>query len=158
MPKKIIIVAMTASRVIGRDGKMPWHIPGDLQLFKSLTFGQTVVMGRKTFESIGRPLSNRANIVVSRTMEPKPRVEVCATFGDAVRKAEGLGRDIFFIGGAAVYQQALAIADEMRVSWIKSDQPGDAFFPEFDRSSWEKVSEQDYPDFTHAAYQRKQGT
>lgn len=154
MPQKIIIVAMTRDRVIGAGGKMPWHIPDDLRLFKLLTFGQTVVMGRRTFESIGRPLSNRANIVVSTTLGPRPRVDVCATFEDAVTKAEGLGRDIFFIGGAEVYQRALAAADELRVSWIKADHPGDTLFPEFDLSRWEKVSEEEYPDFTHVAYRR----
>jgi dihydrofolate reductase len=154
-PKKIIIVAMTRDRVIGMGGKMPWHITDDLQLFKRLTFGQTLVMGRKTYESIGRPLPNRLNLVVSTTMGPRPNVEVCASFVDAITKAESIDRDTFFIGGAAVYQRALAVAGELRVSWVKADHAGDTFFPEFDRSLWETVSEQDYPDFIHTLYQRK---
>lgn len=155
MPKKIIIVAMTRGRVIGRDGTMPWHLSEDLKLFKAATFGNTVVMGRKTFESIGKPLPNRNNIVISRTMGPAPGLTVCPTFEDAVRAAAGIGRDVFFIGGAAVYQRALALADELRVSWVAADHDGDTLFPAYDPAQWQQVSARDYPDFTHVVYQRK---
>ncbi|MDI6740549.1 MAG: dihydrofolate reductase [Candidatus Edwardsbacteria bacterium] len=155
MPKKIIIVAMTKDHVIGKSGKMPWHISDDLKLFKKLTTGNTVIMGRTTYESIGKPLPKRTNIVVSATVKEIPGAEVCATFEDAVKKAEGLRRDIFFIGGASIYKQALPIADAMHVSWVKQQYAGDARFPEFDLARWEKVSEEDYPEFIHALYQRK---
>ncbi|MCU0607771.1 MAG: dihydrofolate reductase [Candidatus Edwardsbacteria bacterium] len=155
MPKRIIIVAMTRGRVIGRGGRMPWHLSDDLKLFKAATFGNTVVMGRKTFESIGRPLPNRNNIVISGTMAPVPGVTVCPTFEDALRAADGIGRDVFFIGGAAVYQRALALAEELRVSWVDGDHEGDTLFPEFDPDRWEKVSERPFPGFTHASYRRK---
>lgn len=155
MPKKIIIVAMTRGRVIGRGGQMPWHLSEDLKLFKAATFGNTVVMGRKTFQSIGRPLPNRNNIVISRTMAAAPGITVCPAFEDAVRAAEGSGRDVFFIGGAAVYQRALALADELRVSWVAADHDGDTLFPAYDESQWQEASRREHPGFTHVVYQRK---
>jgi dihydrofolate reductase len=154
-PKKIIIVAMTKDRVIGKDGGMPWHISGDLKLLKKLTTGNTVIMGRTTYDSIGKPLPDRNNIVVSNTVKEIPGAEVCASFEDAVATAEGLDRDIFLFGGASIYRQALPMADAMYISWIKQDYQGDTQFPDFDRSQWEMVSEQDHPDFIHTVYQRK---
>jgi dihydrofolate reductase len=153
--KKIIIVAMTKDRVIGLNGKMPWHISDDLKLFKRLTQGGTVVMGRTTYESIGKPLPNRNNIVLSAKAKEIPGATVCPTFEKAVEKAEGLGRDIFFIGGASIYRQALTMAGEMHVSWVKQDYAGDTHFPEFNLSRWQETERNEYPDFTHVLYQRK---
>ncbi len=155
MPRKIIIVAMTADRVIGRDGQLPWRLPGDLKLFKAATFGNTVVMGRRTFESIGKPLANRNNIVISSRPLPDPGVTRCPDFERALAEALRLGRDIFFIGGAEVYRRALAVADELRVSWVKGAHRGDTFFPEFDPAQWRQVSRQEHTEFDHTVYQRK---
>jgi dihydrofolate reductase len=154
-PKKIIIVAMTGGRVIGLNGKMPWHISDDLKLFKKITLGGTVIMGRATYQSIGKPLPRRNNIVVSTTIKELPGASVCLTFDDAVEKAGNLGREIFFIGGASIYKQALALADEMHVSWVKQEYPGDTFFPEFDPAKWQETENQDYSEFTHVLYQHK---
>ena len=154
--KKIIIVAMTKDRVIGLNGKMPWHISDDLKLFKKITLGGTVVMGRTTYKSMGKPLSKRDNIVVSATAKEIPGVTVCPSFESAVKAAEGLGKDIFFIGGASIYKQALAMADEMHVSWVKQGYPGDTWFPEFDQGLWQEIEKNDNPVFTHIMYSRKQ--
>ncbi|MBI4726867.1 dihydrofolate reductase [candidate division TA06 bacterium] len=154
-PEKIIIVAMTRGRVIGLNGKMPWHIPADLKLFKKLTLGGTVIMGRTTYDSIGKPLPQRNNIIVSATVKELPGATVCPTFEEAVKKAEGFGRDIFFIGGASIYQQALAMADQMHVSWVKQDFEGDTYFPEFDLNRWQETETKEYPEFTHIGYRRK---
>lgn len=155
VPKKTIVVAMTRDRVIGLNGKMPWHISDDLKLFKKLTLGGTVIMGRATFESIGRPLQGRNNIVVSATAKDIPGTTVCPGFEDAVTKAEGLGREIFFIGGASIYKQALAVADGMHVSWVKQVYQGDIFFPEFDASLWMEIEKSEYREFTYIHYRRK---
>ena len=155
IPEKIIIVAMTKDRVIGLNGKMPWHISDDLKLFKKLTLGGTVIMGRATYESIGKPLSGRNNIVVSATVTVIPEATVCPTFEAAVEKAEALGRDIFFIGGASIYKQAISVADCMHVSWVKQEYAGDTRFPEFDMRLWIEFEKEEYPEFTHILYHRK---
>jgi dihydrofolate reductase len=154
-PKKIIIVAMTRDRVIGLNGKMPWHISGDLKLVKRLTQGNTLVMGCNTFDSLGRTLPNRNNIVVSAMAREIPGAIVCLSFDEAVKRAEGLGRDIFFFGGASIYKQALAMTDEMHVSWVKGEYPGDTFFPEFDQGLWQEIEKNEHPEFTHIHYRRK---
>jgi dihydrofolate reductase len=154
-PEKIIIVAMTRDRVIGLKGRMPWHISDDLKLFKRITLGGTVIMGRVTYESIGKPLAKRSNIVVSSTAREIPGVTVCRTFEEAEKKAEELGQKIFFIGGASIYKQALAVADGMHVSWVKQEYPGDTFFPEFDQGRWQEIEKNECPEFIHILYQRK---
>ncbi|MDO9068323.1 MAG: dihydrofolate reductase [Deltaproteobacteria bacterium] len=154
-PEKIIIVAMTRDRVIGLNGRMPWHISDDLKLFKRITLGGTVIMGRTTFQSIGKPLPGRNNIVVSATVKDIPGATVCQTFEEAVKKAEVLGQKIFFIGGASIYRQALAIADAMHVSWVMHKYSGDTHFPKFDMSLWQEKEKNECPEFTHILYQRK---
>lgn len=154
-PRKTIVVAMTRDRVIGLNGKMPWQISDDLKLFKKLTLGGTVIMGRATFESIGRPLPGRNNIVVSSAARDFPGTTVCHGFEEAVAKAEGLGREIFFVGGASIYKQALPLASAMHVSWVKQEYAGDTFFPEFDRGRWQEIEKNEYPEFTHISYHRK---
>jgi dihydrofolate reductase len=149
-----IIAALTRRRVIGKDGRLPWSIPDDLKNFRRLTDGKTVVMGRKTFESIGRPLPNRHNIVVSRDLEPRHGIEVCRSFDEAIEKGKAHGTDIFVIGGAAMYQAALRIADRLYLSWVKKDYDGDAFFPEFDGRGWSIIEEKDHPDFVFTVYGR----
>ena len=105
----IILVAMTDDRIIGRQGELPWDIPEDLALFRRLTVGHTLVMGRKTFESIGRPLPQRTNIVISRSMPPMEGVIVCPDFSSAVERACQGGGKVYFIGGREIYRQALAL-------------------------------------------------
>lgn len=153
-PEKYIIVAMARSRVIGKDNKMPWHLPEDLKLFKKLTTGNTVIMGRRTYESIGKPLPNRNNIVISRSEIIISGALVCHSLEEALKKAEEYGKKIFFIGGAEIYRQALPLTDYLCISWLKQDYQGDAYFPEFDESQWEKLSETEYPDFINVLYKK----
>jgi len=153
-PDKYIIVAMTKGRVIGKDNRMPWHLPEDLKLFRKLTTGNTVIMGRKTFESIGKPLPNRNNIVVTRSKMDIPGAEVCHDLKEALEKAEGYGKKIFFIGGAQLYREAIDMAGYIYISWLKEEYRGDTFFPEFDQNNWEIVESADYSEFTNVLYKR----
>jgi dihydrofolate reductase len=154
-PQKIILVAMTEDRVIGREGRIPWHLPEELRLFRELTVGHTVLMGRRTFESIGRPLPERRNIVLSHTMEPTPGVIVCSSLQKGLAEGAAYGRKIFIIGGRRVFEEALPIADAMRISWIPEKYSGDVYFPEYSPRQWEEIREYDYPGFRHVYYRRR---
>jgi dihydrofolate reductase len=154
-PEITIVVAMTRERVIGRKGRLPWHIPEDLKLFRELTTGQTVVMGRETFASIGRPLPERRSIVVTRTLPAIAGAEVCRNFAEALQKGAGDGKKIFVIGGRAIYRQALPIADTMVVSWIREDYAGDTFFPEYDPETWSVVKVEEHAAFTRVWYKKR---
>jgi dihydrofolate reductase len=153
--QKIILVAMTEDRVIGREGRIPWHIPEELRLFRDLTVGHAILMGRRTFESIGRPLPGRLNIVLSRTLEPTSGVVVCAGLHEGLAEGAAHGGDIFIIGGRQVYEEALPVADFMRISWIPGHYEGDVYFPPFSLSDWEETLCRDYPGFRHVTYRRR---
>ena len=129
-----IIAGMTKNRVIGKGNNLPWHIPEDLKNFKRVTSGNTVIMGRKTYDSIlsmiGHPLPNRNNIVISRSLQDE-RVTVCRSVEEAVENGRSFEKDIFVIGGATIYKLFLPIADKKYISWIKKDYEGDVYFPKF---------------------------
>ena len=150
-----IIAALTAKRVIGRRDGMPWHIAEELRHFKKLTTGHTLILGRKTFQSIDRSLPGRRTIVVSRSLSEAKGVEVCRSLDEAIRKAESYGREVFIAGGADIYRQALPLADALYLSYIKADYEGDVAFPEFDGSEWEITGEEEFPEFTFVAYRRR---
>jgi dihydrofolate reductase len=127
------IVAMTADRVIGRGGSLPWHLPGDLAFFKRMTSGHPVVMGRKTFESIGRPLPKRRNIVLTRDPAwSAPGVEVIHRPED-LKSLPELKGSVFIIGGAEVYSAFLQETDDLLVSHVLAPHEGDTRFPEFEK-------------------------
>ena len=149
-----IIAAMTKSRVIGKNNQLPWHLSDDLKNFKKLTVGNTVIMGRKTFESIGRPLPDRNNIVISSSMPPAENIIVAKTVEEALQKAESFSKEIFIIGGASVYAQSLPFADRLYLSFIKKDYDGDVYFPEFDRADWKIENKTDFPDFELVIFAR----
>lgn len=131
-----LIVARARNGVIGRDNTLPWRLPEDLAHFKRTTMGAPVIMGRKTWESIGRPLPGRRNIVVSRN--PHLRIdggETAASLEDALRLCVGVD-NVFLIGGAQLYEQALPSADRLVVTEIDADVEGDAFFPAIDPQQW----------------------
>jgi dihydrofolate reductase len=138
-----LIVAMAANRVIGRDGRLPWHLPDDLKRFKQLTMGHPIVMGRKTYESIGRPLPGRQNIVVSRTWDerPHPAVAVAGSLDDALALAAASASPGFIIGGAVLYAAAMPCVEVMHVTQLDEAVEGDAVFPEFDASQWQLTEE-----------------
>lgn len=144
-----IIAAMARNRVIGRDNRLPWRLPADWRRFKRLTMGHHLIMGRKTFESIGRPLPGRISIVLSGRRSYAPAgVQVAASLEDALRLAQG-DNEAFVGGGAGVYRQTLDLADRMYLTLLPDDFEGDTHFPRYDESHWKvRRSEVHEPDET----------
>lgn len=141
LPVRISIVAALArNRAIGRDNTMPWRLPEDLKRFKRLTLGHAVIMGRKTFESIGSPLSGRNNIVLTRSRDWAPSGCVVVHTLESALAAIDESQDAFVIGGAQIYALAMPFARHLYMTEIERDFDGDAFFPEFDRSDWREIS------------------
>ncbi|MCG5262625.1 dihydrofolate reductase [Cupriavidus gilardii] len=131
-----LIVARARNGVIGRDNTLPWRLPEDLAHFKRTTMGAPVIMGRKTWESIGRPLPGRRNIVVSRNPELRLEgAEIAPSLEDALRLCVGV-EQVFLIGGAQLYAEALPSADRLIVTEIDADFDGDAHFPDIDPQRW----------------------
>ena len=123
---------MSLNRVIGAKNKIPWHLPEDFKWFKKMTTGHIIVMGRKTFESIGKPLPNRTTVVLSRQPEPIPSVRTISDLSQLDSLPETAGRDIFICGGAQVYQQALPLCSDLYLTVVKHNVEGDTFFPRFE--------------------------
>jgi len=139
-PHLSILVAMATNRTIGINNTLPWRCPEDLKHFKALTMGHHMIMGRKTFDSIGKPLPGRTTVVVSRNRNLK--VEGCLvahSLPEAIAACTGDG-EIFIVGGAELYAQALPLVDTLYITEIKQDVEGDAHFPEFNRAQWQEIS------------------
>jgi dihydrofolate reductase len=135
-----IIVAMAKNRTIGVNNTLPWRCPEDLKHFKALTMGHHMIMGRKTFDSIGKPLPGRTTVVVTRDKELK--IEGCLiahSLQDAIKLCAG-DAEAFIVGGADIYSQSLQLADTLYVTEIQQDVEGDAHFPEFDRNLWQETA------------------
>jgi dihydrofolate reductase len=148
-----LIVAMASNRVIGLNNKMPWHLSADLKKFKKITMGSPVLMGRKTYESIGKPLPGRTNIIISRN--PEYRQDGCLVFNDlktALNKACENAEEIFVIGGSDLYEAILPIANAIYLTVINREFQGDTFFPELDLNYWSEVERVDIKDDTNAAF------
>ena len=153
-----IIVAITDQRVIGNHGKLPWSIPEDLKLFKDITNNNTVLMGRKTFESIPekfRPLPNRNNIVITSKNQEPSGVDFCKSIELGIQKAKSYGKPIFIIGGQSIYKEALPLATKLYISHVKYPHEGDIFFPEINFDEWQVIEEKDYGEFIFRKYERK---
>jgi dihydrofolate reductase len=130
---------MANNRVIGLNNKMPWHLPADLQHFKTVTMDHPIIMGRKTYESIGRPLPGRRNLVISRNAELEIEgVEVYQSINEALISCNGLS-DVMIIGGSNIYEQMLEYADRLYLTFIELDTRGDAFFPDWKVYDWKEV-------------------
>lgn len=148
--RKSMIVAMAQNRVIGRNNKLPWYLPNDLKYFKQVTMGLPIVMGRKTYESIGRPLPGRTNIVVTRnTNWSADGVKSVNSLECAFELAESIaeidGRDeVMIIGGDQIYQSALPLVDRIYLTEVHADVAGDAYFPAFERDEWAVVGCEDF--------------
>lgn len=145
------VVAMARNGVIGRDGGLPWHISGDLKYFKRVTMGKPVVMGRKTYESIGRPLPGRCNIVVTRNAAFQPEGIVKAdsltealAAGQAAAEAAG-AEEVCIIGGGEIFAATLDRARRLYVTEIEADPAGDTFFPDIDPALWQEVGRETVP-------------
>jgi dihydrofolate reductase len=147
MTKRVtLIAALAANRTIGRDGQVPWRLPADLARFKRRTMGHPLIMGRKTFESIGsRPLPGRPIVVLTRdrSFAPPPGVLAASSVEEAIEIAAG--PEVFVAGGAEVYRSALPRADRLDLTFVDADVPGDTFFPEVDWSEWRLVEEERHP-------------
>ena len=137
-PQSVVLVAAVAENgVIGSDGELPWHLPGDLAHFKRVTTDNVVIMGRKTFESIGRPLPRRTNIVVTR--QPgwtADGVITASSLDEALDIAEEHDGDAMVVGGAQIYELALPLADAQVLTEVHQEPDGDVRYPPFDRSEW----------------------
>jgi dihydrofolate reductase len=134
-----LIAAMAANRVIGRNNALPWHLPADLKRFKALTMGHPVVMGRKTYESIGRPLPGRQNLVITRSRDyAAPGCEVVHSLDAALAACRG-AQEIFIIGGAELYRESLPRAQRLEFTEIHAEFEGDAIFPEFSLDEWRET-------------------
>ncbi len=159
MKKISIIVAMNNKRVIGLNNALPWHISEDLKHFKKLTLNHSVVMGRKTFESIGKPLKQRKNIVISRNESLNFEGVMIV---NSIDKAISIANDeseIFIIGGEQIYSISLSIATHMYITEVNHNNEGDAFFPNFKKNQWSEISRQNLTsenglDFSFVEYEK----
>ena len=131
MPRLIAIVAMSSNRVIGREGKLPWHFPEDLKFFKRTTLGHPILMGRATFDSIGRPLPGRQNIILSHTMAPREGVAVIRSAAELPQVC-GTAEAVFVIGGARVFEELLPQCEGLYLTYIAEPYEGDVLLPPFE--------------------------
>ncbi len=166
--RKALIVAMSKNRVIGRNNHLPWYLPGDLKYFKRATMGKPIIMGRKTWDSIGRPLPGRMNVVISRNPEWSAPVGtvVAASLKEALKKAEAQAEledreEVMIIGGGQIYVEALPVVDRMYITKVHAEVSGNAFFPEVNWDEWEEIGREDFSasddnpyDYSFIVYQR----
>lgn len=139
-----IISAMNHLNIIGLNNKLPWHLRGDLQRFKHITWGKPVIMGRKTFESIGKALPGRHNIIVTRQRDYQAiACDVASNLEEAISKA-GESEEVFIIGGAELYRHALPCIQRMYLTILYYDFRGDCYFPEWNASEWQVIEKQDF--------------
>ena len=163
-----LIVALSQNHVIGRNNNLPWYLPNDLKYFKQVTMGLPIIMGRKTFESIGKPLPGRTNIVITRNAQwNADGVRVVASIEEGIKLAEAIseidGRDeLMVIGGDQIYRLALPLVDRLYLTEVHAHVEGDAYFPEFDRSRWDEIAREDYQasepnpyDYSFVVYDRR---
>jgi dihydrofolate reductase len=136
-----LLVAAGENNVIGKDNKLPWHLPDDLKYFKNQTWGMPILMGRRTFESIGKPLQGRKSIVITRSKDWKhDGVEVVHSVEEAIRKAKELGaKEIFVIGGAEIFQTTFPQANKIYLTKIHHQFDGDVYFPELSSNDWDLI-------------------
>lgn len=147
-----VIAARAENDIIGRGNALPWHLPRDLQRFKALTTGHTIIMGRRTWESIGRPLPNRRSIVV--TSDPAYRaegIEVAHSLDEALVRCTD-EEEVFVIGGTALFEAALPVAQRLYLTTVHGRPDGDATFPPFDAAGWSEIEREEHPVDEHHAY------
>ncbi len=152
-----IVAAVARNGVIGVDGGLPWHLPDDLRRFKELTLGHVLVMGRKTYESIGRPLPGRTTVVVTRTTGWDPgssEVLVSGSVPAALDAAAAIDGEVFVVGGAQVYVDAMPLADRLDLTFVDAEPDGDTHFPVVDWREWRELRREKGDGVTHVTYQR----
>lgn len=139
-PRISIVSALAINRTIGIRNTLPWKLPEDLKYFKALTLGHHIIMGRKTYESIGRPLPGRTTVILTRgEYAAPPETRLARSLDEAIALC-GEDKEIFFVGGAELYVQALPLADRLYLTEIQSEVEGDAWFPDYDRAHWSETS------------------
>jgi len=152
-----VLAAVGANLAIGRDGKMPWHLPQDVAHFKATTMGHTMVMGRKTYDSIGRALPGRRTIVITRQSGwHAPSVEVAHSLPEALALAGPA--DVFVVGGSDVYRQAMPFADQMLLTEVEQSPEADAFLPTFTLDDWRETAREAHKGFAFVTYERTLGS
>lgn len=157
-----IIAAVGRNKALGKNNDLIWHLPADLRRFKKVTRGHHVIMGRKTFESLGKPLPSRTNIIVSRN--PDYTAEGCIVVNsleEALKNAKS-DPNPYILGGAEIYKQALSVADQMDLTLVHNDFDADTFFPDFSEENWIEITRQDFEkdeenpyDFSFVQYKKK---
>jgi dihydrofolate reductase len=154
--RRSIIVAMSLDRVIGRDGGLPWRLPADLKQFKRLTLGHHLLVGRRTFESIGRPLPGREMVLITRREDYRPDgVRVAHSIDEALGIASAAGDDEAFIGGGAeIFRATLDVADRIYLTLVRASIAGDTLFPEFDLADWRETAREPGAGFAFVTYER----
>lgn len=152
MPPIVVVAAVARNRVIGNAGDLPWHLPSDMRRFKAITLGKPMIMGRKTFDSIGRPLPGRRIIVVTRDptwsaggVEAAPSLQAALALAAAGDPEAGAPEEIVIAGGGEIYAQSLALADRLRLTLVEAEPDGDARFPAFDASGWRETAREHHP-------------
>jgi dihydrofolate reductase len=155
-----IIVATAKNRVIGVNNTLPWHLPEDLKRFRALTTGHHIIMGRKTYDSLGRLLPGRTTVIVTRNQAYKVEGAIVVHSLEDAITACGDDQEVFLIGGAELYQDGLKLANKLYITEIDAEYEGDAFFPEFDLSEWNEAAAESYISvnglgFRYLTYQRK---
>ena len=144
-----LIVAASQNNVIGKNNQLPWYLPGDLQYFKAMTLGKPVIMGRKTFESIGKPLPGRDNIVISRQADYSAEgIKLVSSLAAAIELGESINlingaEEVMIIGGAQIYAESLDLADRVYLTRVHRHVEGDAFFPEMEEDQWREIARED---------------
>ncbi len=157
-----ILVAVAENGVIGREGRLPWHLPDDLRRFKRLTTGHAIVMGRRTYESIGRALPGRRSIVLSRDARfASPGIEIARSLDAALAACAG-EEEVFVIGGESLFRKALPKADRIYLTRVHDRPAGDVCFPDFDESAWDRAESEEHAadehhehPFTFLTYRRR---
>ncbi len=141
-----LIVAAAENNAIGKDNQLLWHLPNDLKFFKNTTWGMPVIMGRKTFEAVNKPLPGRFNIVITRQADWKGEGTISATdLNEALQKAKETNcNEIFVIGGGEIYKQSIEIADKIYITRVHATLDGDTFFPAIDETKWQQTSLQEF--------------
>lgn len=155
-----LIAAVAVNGVIGQANDLPWRLPGEQRRFKDLTWGHPIVMGRRTFESIGRALPGRTSIVVTRSPSwtppggPSDDVLVAAGIDEALEIASGLDPDVFIIGGGEIYAATIGRADRLEITEVHLEPAGDTFFPTIDPATWQEIARDARDGYSHVTYER----
>ena len=137
-----IVVAMGRNREIGKENQLLWHLPKDLKHFKEITSNHPIIMGRKTYESIGKPLPNRTNIVISRKTDWfEEGILIVGSIKEAIKFAKKIDENIFIIGGGNIYEQTIDLADQLEITWVDATLEADTYFPKIDEKNWRKTDE-----------------